>query len=86
MTTKNTAEKLEGIISFLVERLKETEDMGRLVALVEMIEGVRGRLELLTMIDVQYLVNKANEGDVRSKRLLIQRYGKVITADLMEET
>lgn len=85
-TTKNTAEKIEGIISFLVERLKETEDKGRQIALVEMIEVLRGRLELLTMIDVQYLVNKANEGDERSKRLLIQRYGKVITADLMEET
>ena len=85
-TTKNTAEKLEGIISFLVERLKETEDKGRQVALVEMIEVLRGRLELLTMIDVQYLVNKANEGDERSKRLLIQRYGKVITSELMEQT
>ena len=85
-TTKNTAEKIEGIISFLVKRLKETEDKGRQVALVEMIEVLRGRLELLTMIDVQYLVNKANEGDERSKRLLIQRYGKVITAELLEET
>ena len=85
-TTKNTAEKIEGIISFLVERLKETEDQGRQIALVEMIEVLRGRLELLTMIDVQYLVNKANEGDERSKRLLIQRYGKVITSDLLEET
>ena len=84
-TTKNTAEKIEGIISFLVERLKETED-NRQIALVEMIEVLRERLELLTMIDVQYLVNKANEGDERSKRLLIQRYGKVITSDLLEET
>ena len=37
-TTKNTAEKIEGIISFLVERLKETEDKGRQIALVEMIK------------------------------------------------
>ena len=85
-TTKNTAEKLEGIISFLIERLKETKDKGRQIALVEMIEVLRGRLELLTMIDVQYLVNKANEGDERSKRLLIQRYGKVITSELLEQT
>ena len=84
-TTKNTAEKIEGIISFLVERLKETED-NRQIALVEMIEVLRERLELLTMIDVQYLVKKAKSGDERSLRLLIQRYGKVITADLMEET
>jgi len=85
-TTKNTAEKIEGIISFLVERLKETKDKGRQIALVEMIEVLRGRLELLTMIDVQYLISRAHEGDERSKRLLIQRYGKVITAELLEQT
>lgn len=82
---KTTINKVKDSIDFLCERLKETEDKGRQIALVEMIEILRGRLEMLTMIDVQYLVNKAQSGDERSERILIQRYGKVITFDLIKE-
>ena len=85
MTTKQTITKVQDSIDFLCERLKETEDKPRQIAIVEMIEILRGRLEMLTMIDVEYLVKKAQSGDERAERILIQRYGKVITFDLIKE-
>ena len=85
MTTKQTITNVEEGIDFLCEMLKENQGKPKQVALIEMIEILRGRLEMLTMIDVQYLVNKAQSGDERSERILIQRYGKVITEDLIKE-
>jgi hypothetical protein len=86
MTTKQTITKVQDSIDFLCERLKETEDKPRQIAIVEMIEILRGRLEMLTMIDVEYLVKKAQSGNERAERTLIQRYGKVITFDLIKES
>ena len=82
---KNTIAMIEESIALMISRLKEETDESKKVALVEMIEILRGRLDRMTMIDVTYLVNKAQTGDERANRMLIKRYGKVITNQLLQE-
>ena len=82
---KNTIAMIEQSIALMISRLKEETDESKKVALVEMIEILRGRLDRMTMIDVTYLVNKAQTGDERANRMLIKRYGKVITNQLLQE-
>ena len=78
--------RIEADIQILVNMLK-TADLNKTqqIQLVEVIETLRGRLDSLMMIDVKYLVRKAKEGNKRSERTLIKRYGKVITQELFEE-
>jgi hypothetical protein len=78
--------RIEADIKILVNMLK-TADLNKTqqIQLVEVIETLRGRLDSLMMIDVKYLVRKAKEGNERSERTLIKRYGKVITQELFEE-
>ena len=82
---KKTIAMIEESLDIMISRLKEETDESKKVALVEMIEILRGRLERMTMIDVTYLVNKAQTGDERAYRMLIKRYGKVITNQLLQE-
>ena len=82
---KKTIAMIEESIALMISRLKEETDESKKVALVEMIEILRGRLERMTMIDVTYLVNKCKSGDERAHRMLVKRYGKVITNQLLQE-
>ena len=82
---KKTIAMIEESIALMTSRLKEETDESKKVALVEMIEILRGRLDRMTMIDVTYLVNKAQTGDERAHRMLIKRYGKVITNQMLQE-
>ena len=82
---KKTIAMIEESLDIMISRLKEETDESKKVALVEMIEILRGRLERMTMIDVTYLVNKAQTGDERANRMLIKRYGKVITNQMLQE-
>ena len=82
---KNTIAMIEESIALIWAKAKEETDESKKVALVEMIEILRGRLDRMTMIDVTYLVNKAQTGDERAHRMLIKRYGKVITNQMLQE-
>ena len=80
---KKTIAMIEESIALMISRLKEETYESKKVALVEMIEILR--VEAMTMIDATYLVNKAQTGDERAHRMLIKRYGKVITNQMLQE-